>query len=127
MKLTHLRSWRFGAGVVLVAACAASPIIRPAPVNVAWANKRWPEATLASLDAGRTLYIGKCSGCHSLHAPSQVVGDPDPMRFDDMAKQARLAPEERTLIERYLMAAAMRERVASVAPAKPAPSGHATP
>lgn len=70
------------------------------------AAQRWPDVTLEQLEAGRTLYLERCSGCHSLYAPEAFSTGQWPGVLDKMASKARLTSENRESILRYLAAVA---------------------
>ena len=57
-------------------------------------------------ESGRTLYAGKCHGCHRLYAPSRVAPDKWPALMDKMAIKAKLTPEEEQAILAYVLSAA---------------------
>lgn len=89
-----------------VAGCAALP--HPTPEDVSRAQQRWPEVNGSALAAGRASYVARCSGCHALHLPSEKRPEEWPGALDEMAKDAKLTPQDRELIERYLVTMAGR-------------------
>lgn len=94
----------------VVIACVAlggcvSSIPVPTTIDCTWAQQRWPDATTASLSAGRGLYVDKCSGCHALYVPATIGAARWPAMLDEMTQRAHLRPDQRELILRYLVTA----------------------
>lgn len=83
------------------AGCVALP--HATPEDVSRAQQRWPEVNASVLAAGRASYVARCSGCHALHLPSEKSPDEWPRALDEMAQDAKLTPQDRELIERYLV------------------------
>lgn len=87
--------------------CASLPVIDG--VNLAWAQRSYPDLTRERLDAARSLYAMKCGGCHRPHAPGEY-----PLRawqtrhLPSMARLAKLTPGELEEIERYVVGLATR-------------------
>lgn len=101
---------RAAVAAVMVVACVAlagctSVIPVPTTVDSQWAQQRWPETTVATLEHGRALYVSKCSGCHSLYVPTRVPATRWPAMIDEMTRRANLLPDQRDLILRYLLTA----------------------
>ncbi len=86
----------------LVGACVALP--RVTPEQLMRAQTRWPDATAQELEAGRQAYALKCSGCHSLHLPSEFTADEWHDEVEEMADKAKLSAADRERIERFLVA-----------------------
>jgi hypothetical protein len=91
-------------GLLALAACSA-PLPHPTARDAAQAQVRWPGATLHSLEAGRRLFVFRCSGCHRLHRPQERAPEVWPEVLDEMEREARVSPEERALIEQFLVTA----------------------
>ena len=83
-------------------ACASN-VPRPTAAFVKQAQVRWPEATLASLQAGRALYIKGCARCHTLYRPWAVPAAEWPETVLEMAKRAKLDPQQAERVVRYLI------------------------
>ena len=66
---------------------------------------------LDALRAGRSLYVDKCSGCHSLIAPERHSDVEWRKEVDEMVakKKIRLGPEDKESLLRYLAAANGRD------------------
>lgn len=99
-----------------VAACGASVVPVPAPADAERAAARWADADLDQLTAGRTLYVQKCSGCHTLVAPHARSPEAWPAMVDAMARRIRLGDPERDLITRYVVTMSELRGVAPSAP-----------
>ncbi len=69
--------------------------------QLAWAEARWPGATVEKLERGRSLYVSRCSACHDAPAPGF---DPQ-TQIGEMAERAKLKPEEQELVIQFLEAA----------------------
>jgi hypothetical protein len=94
------------AAFVAIALSACSTVVpRPTQDDGMWASQQWPGSTVATLAHGRDLYVAKCSGCHSLYAPTAVPPSRWPSTVDDMVQNAGLRPDERDLIVHYLLTA----------------------
>lgn len=92
---------------LLAAACVA-PLPHATVDDATRAQARWPEASVATLEAGRRLFADRCSGCHALRLPSEYPAARWPALLSQMEKEAKLAPEERELIERFVLTVAAR-------------------
>jgi len=85
---------------VIVACTATLPLVTEADAERARADS--PDATVASLDRGRSLYLGRCASCHEAYHPAtRTIGE-----WDDaltvMADRARLKASDRGLVRDYL-------------------------
>jgi cytochrome c5 len=83
--------------------CASLP--RPTQTDADRARARDPEASLATLSEGRTVYVGKCAGCHNLKLPGSMQAKDWPKFLDEMVDEheVELARAERQLIEQFLV------------------------
>ena len=86
-------------GFTLACAGALPPVT---PALVERAVSRWPDSSEASLKRGRRLFVDRCSGCHSLVLPRQHSEEEWVEWLDAMQERARLTPQERELVMRYL-------------------------
>lgn len=92
---------------VAVATGACRPSAPPVTAaRAAWAERQWPSATVHDLEAGRSLYLAKCSGCHRPPAPADHAPADWPGEIAEMRERAHLAPHEVALIERYVVTVA---------------------
>ena len=66
------------------------------------AEARWPGATQEVLEEGRQKYIDRCGGCHSLHLPAEFTESEWKRAVETMQARAKVRPEEKELILRYL-------------------------
>lgn len=69
------------------------------------ANKRWPAATKESLIAGQLIYTTKCTQCHGIKSIQNRTEAEWIHEIDDMSPKAKLTPEEKEILSRYLLSA----------------------
>jgi len=93
------------AGLCVTAACAAA-LRQATPADAVRLAPRWPGTTLEDLQRGRSLYVRRCSGCHTLILPGAHPVEEWPGLVDGMADKARLRPGERDDVVRFLVAVA---------------------
>jgi len=94
-------------GAVLVLACAHGGFVpQPSPMDVERVQPVDPGLTLEEMQAGRAVYVVRCSGCHALHGPGEYRGDQWAPMIARMQKEKKFKiPEhDRVLLERYLVA-----------------------
>ena len=96
------------AAAALLTGCAGQ-IPVPTEDNVRIASGQWPGISLAALERGRALYIGHCSGCHTLYRPTDLPFSRWAVTVTEMARHARLTDEEAQAVIRYLVTAAQRD------------------
>ncbi len=96
---------RLAALLFLAVSCGGGAVPHPTEAHLARARARWPDATAASLEHGRQLYVARCSGCHPLHPPGTQPAARWAEVLDQMAPRAKLSADERELVLRYLTAA----------------------
>ncbi|MFL5343565.1 MAG: hypothetical protein ACJ8AT_02170 [Hyalangium sp.] len=89
--------------LLLLVGCAGG-LPHPTAEVAARAARSQPDVTLESLEAGRDRYVQRCSGCHNLVVPTAKQPQEWPRLVGKMAERAKLTPEDRLLIERYLVA-----------------------
>jgi hypothetical protein len=87
---------------LLLVGCAGG-LPHPTAEAAARAARSQPDVTLESLEVGRGLYVQRCSGCHNLVLPTARQPQDWPVLVGKMAERAKLTPEDRLLIERYLV------------------------
>lgn len=92
---------------LIAAGCAAFAPIAP-PLHQADADRlsaRGQAVTLSELQDGRSLYVGRCAGCHRLPRPDAYLPDRWAGFVDEMSARAKLtAPEARAVLH-YVLAA----------------------
>jgi cytochrome c5 len=94
-------------GLALGAGCAAA-LPRPTATTVARAQGRWPDSTMEQLEHGRAVFAQHCSGCHALPLPDSHSEPEWKKVLDEMAAEAKLSPDERVLVERFVLAVRTR-------------------
>ncbi len=75
----------------------------PTSQDVARARQHWPDIDSMQLVHGMQLYQQKCGQCHFLYRPQRFSPQTWPRIVDKYAPKAKLTPEEKTLIIRYLV------------------------
>jgi hypothetical protein len=91
----------------LVGAGCSSAFPPPGAAEVGAVKRRDPAARVENLEHGRSLYLGKCGGCHLLIEPAQFAADAWPEKVERMQCERRVhldAAEARYLL-RYLVGA----------------------
>jgi mono/diheme cytochrome c family protein len=71
---------------------------------LACASAALPPAT-PEMQEGRSLYAGKCHGCHRLYAPDRVTPEKWPALMEKMAQKAKLTEGEKDQVLAYVLAA----------------------
>jgi hypothetical protein len=91
------------AGVALLTAGCAAALRQPVPGDLASAAQSWPGTTLEDLQRGRTLYVRRCSGCHTLYLPSAYRAGSWPALVESMSEKARLTPAQERDVTRFVV------------------------
>lgn len=100
------------AAAVLGAYGCAAALPHATVSDTRYAARRWPGATLAQLEQGRTLYVETCAGCHELRLPDSQP----PERWQAAVAEMRskrglhLSDARAQLIVRYLWTMSARAR-----------------
>lgn len=98
--------------VLVLSATACFPRSAPVPgaitpADVATAKEKWPDATDASLAAGRDTFTAKCNSCHDYPAMDAMTETQWPGTVHSMAGKAKLdATQERDVLRFVLTARA---------------------
>jgi len=100
-------------GFALFGCAAAAVLPAPTPVDAERISARFPKATLAELENGRSLYSKRCSSCHELFEPSRFSGERWKKELSHMRDRAGLRGSEEQLILQYLSAVGERPRDAN--------------
>lgn len=108
MKRKGNPAW-IGVGMALLLAACAETIPQPGTGHARWAAGHGLSSTLESLKAGRSRYVMKCDGCHSLYRPGKYAPEDwgfwvDSMQVEFRKAEGDLAPVDARLIRNYLMA-----------------------
>lgn len=90
----------------LAGACVALP--HPTFADAERARAAWPEETVASLEAGREVFVLRCAGCHALPLPRQHTPAEWPAVVAFMGRRSKLDAGELARIERFLVTVAGR-------------------
>jgi hypothetical protein len=59
-----MKNWIIAGSFGLLIACGATKILEPGEKDAVKAKTKFPEATLADLQAGKNIYQQHCGGCH---------------------------------------------------------------
>jgi len=87
----------------VMVACAPKQIITITDVHAAKAATKYPGATLASLQEGKSLYEGNCGKCHGLKKPSAYNEQQWGKNVARMAPKAKIDKHTEDLILQYLV------------------------
>lgn len=87
-----------------LAACVGQ-VSEPTTQHVARAQSRWPGTNQAELSEGRSLFVERCSGCHTLPIPAEHKAAEWPDVMKRMTPFVRMTPEQLQSVERYLIVA----------------------
>jgi hypothetical protein len=90
----------------LLLGCASLP--HPTDEDVRRARTSWPEASLDSLEQGRTSFANTCSGCHALPLIHVHTAAEWPKVVKEMAERAELDQDQARLIEEFLVTFSQR-------------------
>src|SRR5260370_23547100 len=93
------RPWNLGMFWILKG-CASLPL--PTQADAERARSRWPLASVASLESGRTTYAARCASCHALYSPQKHTPQEWRKALTEMAERAHLTAAEREDIEQFL-------------------------
>jgi mono/diheme cytochrome c family protein len=111
----------------LLAIGCASMIAQPTESDRDWAAQRWPSTTVDALNEGRSLYVRKCSGCHSLYVPSQFGDDEWREAIVEMRDRSGIDQREAKLILRYVITIRHHGEPAGTTPKAAAPAKRIAP
>ena len=67
------------------------------------AQLRWPNTVVEELNEGNTIYRTKCTKCHENFAVDTFSEKKWLHEIDDMSPKARLSPEEKLKLTKYLL------------------------
>lgn len=73
------------------------------PTQLQVAGKRWPGTEEAELEAGKLTYTTKCTRCHKAYRIEEFGEKKWLHEIDDMSPKARLTPEEKTKLTKYIL------------------------
>jgi cytochrome c5 len=103
-------------GITLFAAIAAvscaAALPAPNALDARRIADRYPHATVADLELGRSLYSKRCSSCHVLFEPARFSGARWQKELGQMRDRAGLKGDEERLILQYLSAVGERPSIA---------------
>jgi cytochrome c5 len=88
----------------LVASCASTNYAPPVTSQMAKAGAK-QHVDLATLRAGRTLFVSRCIECHTLPLIATHAASDWPKLIDEMAGRANLKPGERKAVLAYILTA----------------------
>jgi hypothetical protein len=104
-----VRPARFAAALLGAGAlCCAPALVRPTEADGLRAAARWQGSGLVDLEKGRAVYVARCGKCHELILPEEQKAEEWPRLVGRMSEKAKLAAEERQLVERFLVTLAER-------------------
>jgi mono/diheme cytochrome c family protein len=96
------------AAAALAASCAGPHVPPVTPQQAQAAQAHWPGMTVAELDRGRSLYLGRCSSCHDLVPPERYSAVEWPGYVAKMKERAHLSDADARAVEAFLGSASGR-------------------
>lgn len=87
--------------VVMLSGCGGN-LPLPTAEHKSYAETRW-QGKNVNLDLGRDMYIEKCSGCHSLIAPTKFGEEKWVEEIKEMKEKAKLTDDEEFAILTYVL------------------------
>ncbi len=90
-------------------ACSAA-LRHPTEQDAHAAGAQWPHTAVVDLERGRTVYVRRCSGCHTLYLPSAYAPEDWPALVEAMSGKARLTPEQQADVTRFVVTLARDRR-----------------
>ena len=88
--------------------CGARALPPPAEPDRARLTARWPNVTLAQLQAGQQLYAQRCGACHQLYEPASQSAQRWPEVVRAMKERAKLDDSQEQQVLQYLLAITSR-------------------
>ncbi|MES2681665.1 MAG: hypothetical protein V4635_17350 [Bacteroidota bacterium] len=79
-------------------------VVIPGEQQLAIAQTRWPNTLPEELKDGHTIYTSKCNRCHRNFDVSEFNEKKWIHEIDDMSPKAKLTPEEKLKLTKYLLA-----------------------
>ena len=92
------------AAILMLAACASKKVtVSLSEADGSRAAAKYPGASLASLQKGKTLYEENCGKCHGLKSPSEYNEEQWGKHVKRMAPKARIDKPTEDLILQYVV------------------------
>ena len=88
--------------------CGARALPAPAEPDRARLAARWPNVTVAQLQAGQQLCAQRCGACHQLYEPASQSAQRWPEVVREMKERAKLDDGQEQLVLQYLIAITSR-------------------
>jgi hypothetical protein len=95
-------------GLVALVALVIGGCARRSPPMATASDAQRGNVELAELQQGRSLLLGKCTGCHLTPMPDDHSPVEWPEMITEMAGRAKLDLRQRALLERYLVTMSTR-------------------
>jgi mono/diheme cytochrome c family protein len=91
---------------MIITGCQSTNSPSAPPVTAAMTQSSTGQQTdMASLTAGRALFVGRCARCHALPAVGRHTAQQWPGIVAQMSKRAGLQSDERQAVLSYILAA----------------------
>ena len=98
LKLTGI----IGVGILVLATSCKKEDLSTNSLYVPASTDVTANATLAELQSGHTLYVGRCGACHGLYSPDDFSSAQWTSILSSMAPKAGLSSSEKTLVYKYV-------------------------
>lgn len=92
----------------------AEPSIIPGEAQLTAIKSKYPDATLAQLNEGHSIYTGACTNCHKQYNIFKRSEASWQHEIDDMSPKANLTASQKEALTKYIFAM----KAAAPAPAK---------
>jgi hypothetical protein len=108
------------------ASTSTTTIFSPAPQQMVVAEKCWPGTNVLEVQEGQTIFVTKCTRCHQPVEITSLTEKKWLHEIDDMSPKAKLSPEEKLKLSKYILSLAIAKRTPRV-PAVPKDNKQKTP
>ena len=108
--MTIIKLTTFALATLFISACgstkkSSTPIVNIIPGNseLTAIKTKYPDATLAQLTEGHSIYTGACTNCHGQKNIFKRSEASWLHEIDDMSPKANLAPAQKDALTKYIL------------------------
>lgn len=89
--------------IFFVIACSAGkPLLKPVNEDVVRMQEKGQTVSLDSLKLGYKLYVNNCSGCHSLHLPTEKSKEHWENLLPEMFTRTKLTDSQKDMVKLFI-------------------------